>query len=64
MNEILNVAIGESIGDCSIGMKRADVWSLYRYPITSFYKTAECESRADDISNLGMHVHYDEEGKV
>lgn len=64
MNEILNIQVGHSIGPYSLGMARTEVWSQFRYPITSFYKTDESTFRTDDISLLGIHVHYNQSEKV
>ena len=63
MNELLVVKAGISIGPYKIGMNRTEVWSKSRYPITSFYKTDASIQRTDDITLLGIHVHYDEDGR-
>ena len=63
MNETLNIQVGHSIGPYLLGMARNEVWSQFRYPITSFYKTNESKYRTDDISLLGIHVHYNENEK-
>lgn len=55
----LPVILGKSIGAFALGMSRNEIWSQTKRPITSFYKTPDSKFRADDISLLGVHVHYE-----
>lgn len=59
MAEKLSVIPGTSIGPFRIGMTRGEIWDLTRRPITSFFKTPFSPFRTDDISLLGVHVHYE-----
>jgi len=58
MAEKLVVIPGHSIGSFCIGMNREEIWKNTKKPITSFFKTPFSRYRTDDISHLGIHVHY------
>lgn len=64
MNETLEIVPGRSIGPFQLKMTRKDVWSLFRYPIRSFYKTPMCEQRTDSYELLGVHLYYDQNETV
>jgi hypothetical protein len=55
----MNITPGISIGPYVIGMTRAEIRAQSRSPVTAFAKTPTSVQPTDDITDIGVHVHYD-----
>ena len=55
----MNITPGISIGPYVIGMTRAEVRAQSTSQVTPFAKTPTSAQPTDDITDMGVHVHYD-----
>lgn len=54
----------ECVGPFKLGMTREEIWAQDRSPIMSYFPQSHSKVRSDDITLLGIHVHYDEESET
>ena len=50
----------DCVGPFELGMTRVEIWAQERCPIISYFPQSHSKVRSDDITLLGIHVHYNE----